>query len=169
MSVPYALKAADAETFGGKPLSAFQLALPQSNTGTAQGASRHARAATEQPNEIICSSLIGCKAGFIPLFSSNGGSAKVSDSIVRQNGTSVTVAGSATVTSAASAPALVGKSSGTNAVSDGVDGITSSRSASGVAGINNGGGVGVYGTGDPGPGVYGTSYNGSGVSGASTN
>jgi hypothetical protein len=166
MSVPYALKAADAETFGGKPLSAFQLALPRSNTGTTPGAQR-TRSAAEQPNEIICSSLTACKTGFIPLFSSNGGSAKVSGSIMRQSGASVTVAGSATVTSTASSPALVGRSSGTNAVSDGVEGVTSSGTASGVAGINNGGGVGVYGTGAP--GVYGTSYNGSGVSGASTN
>jgi hypothetical protein len=32
LSVPYALKAADAETLGGKPLSAFQLATPQPAT-----------------------------------------------------------------------------------------------------------------------------------------
>jgi hypothetical protein len=32
MSVPYALKALDAETIGGKPISAFQLTSPQSHS-----------------------------------------------------------------------------------------------------------------------------------------
>jgi len=34
VSVPYALKAADAETLGGKPLSSFVLAMSQSEAGT---------------------------------------------------------------------------------------------------------------------------------------
>src|SRR6267142_5420351 len=38
VSVPYALKAADAETLGGKPLSSFVLAAPQSEGGA--GASK---------------------------------------------------------------------------------------------------------------------------------
>ena len=36
VSVPYALKAVDAETLGGKPISAFQLAAPQSDNKTIQ-------------------------------------------------------------------------------------------------------------------------------------
>ena len=99
---------------------------------------------------------------FLP---ANGGSAKVTDSIVTQSGATVKVNGSANVISKASAPALVGQSSGTNAVSDGVDGVTSSGTASGVAGINNGNGVGVYGTG--GTGVYGISNSGYGIYGIS--
>jgi hypothetical protein len=54
---------------------------------------------------------------------------------------------------------------GSSAVSDGVDGVTSSATGSGVAGINNGGGIGVYSVG--GTGAYGitTSANGIGVMG----
>src|SRR6266478_4465400 len=37
VSVPYALKAADAETLGGKPLSSFVLASPSSGSGTGVG------------------------------------------------------------------------------------------------------------------------------------
>src|SRR3984893_2433163 len=109
----------------------------------------------DQANEMRCSGGGStCKTGFIPAFSSNGGSAKVTDSIISQNGTQIAIAGSANVSSSASSPALVGKSFGSSAVSDGVDGVTGSGSASGVAGINNAGGVGVYGTG--GTGLFGT-------------
>jgi hypothetical protein len=51
--------------------------------------------------------------------------------------------------------AIEGVNTGTSSVSDGVDGVTSSGFAAGVAGINNGGGFGVYGSG--GFGVYGIS------------
>jgi hypothetical protein len=120
----------------------------------------------DQANEIRCSGGGStCKTGFIPAFSSNGGSASVKDSIIKQSGASIAITGSATVSSSASSPALVGQSSGTNAVSDGVDGVTGSGSASGVAGINNAGGVGVYGTG--GTGLFGTG-SGFGVYGQSS-
>jgi hypothetical protein len=88
-SVPYALKAADAETFAGKPISAFQLVAPQSSNGTTQ----QALPATEQANEITCSGGTACKAGFVPKFSTNGGSASVNDSIISQSGSTVTVTG----------------------------------------------------------------------------
>jgi hypothetical protein len=87
MSVPYALKAADAETLGGKPLSAFQLAPQSSGSGTPNNSTPTAQpAVVEQANEIVCASSTGCKAGFVPLFSSNGGRAKVIDSLVFQAG-----------------------------------------------------------------------------------
>jgi hypothetical protein len=188
LSVPYALKAADAETLGGKPLSAFQLATPQPNENHKSSTSNsQAAPATEQPNEIICSSGTACKTGFVPLFASNGGSAKVSDSIVSQSGTTVKIAGTETTTGTISSggdldasgnvnatgnaiisgnitasglitggfvgatngsgAAIVGTSHGTSAGSDGVDGVTTSSTASGVAGINQSGGIGVYGVG----------------------
>src|SRR5580700_4567847 len=50
VSAPYALKAADAETLGGKPISAFQLAAPQSTSSSTKTALPPA----EQPNEISC-------------------------------------------------------------------------------------------------------------------
>jgi hypothetical protein len=95
LSVPYALKAADAETLGGKPLSAFQLATPQakSTSSTSSGNGKEAQPATEQPNEIRCAGSTGCKAGFIPRFATNGGSATVSNSIISQSGSKVNVAG----------------------------------------------------------------------------
>jgi hypothetical protein len=169
VSVPYALKALDAETLGGRPASAFMIAPA---AGSSAQAAKVAPAA-ELANELVCSSGTACKAGFVPLFATNGGSAKVTDSIVTQSGTTVKVNGSASVISKASAPALVGQSSGTNAVSDGVDGISSSGTASGVAGINKGNGVGVYGTGGTGvlgtggTGVYGFGNSGYGIYGLS--
>jgi hypothetical protein len=168
LSVPYALKALDADTLGGKPASAFMIA-PTSGSPAGSTASKPTPSIpppVEQANELVCISATGCKAGFIPLFSTNGGSAKVTDSIVTQTGGIVKVTGNANVISTASSPALVGQSSGTNAVSDGVDGITSSGTASGVAGINNGNGTGVYGTG--GTGVFGISNSGDGVYGTSS-
>lgn len=156
VSVPYALKALDAETLGGRPASAFMVTPPAGSKGS-QRESQPAPAA-EQGNEIVCSSGTACKSGFVPLFSSNGGRAKIVDSVITQSGGAITVAGSETVTSSASRPALSGTSSGTNAVSDGVDGVTGSATASGVAGINNGNGIGVYGTG--GTGVFGTGTTG---------
>jgi hypothetical protein len=167
LSVPYALKALDADTLGGRPASAFMIA-PTPGSSAGSSASHPAASvppAVEQANELVCISATGCKAGFIPLFSTNGGSAKVTDSIVTQTGATVKVTGSASVVSTASSPALVGQSSGTNAVSDGVDGVTSSATASGVAGINNGKGTGVYGTG--GTGVFGISNSGYGIYGTS--
>ena len=163
LSVPYALKALDADTLGGRPASSFMIA-PTAGSSASQPAAGNPPA-TEQANELVCISTTGCKAGFVPLFSTTGGSAKVTDSIVTQTGTIVKVNGIANVISTASAPALVGQSSGTNAVSDGVDGITSSGTASGVAGINNGNGTGVYGTG--GTGVYGFGSSGYGIYGTS--
>jgi len=88
-SVPYALKAGDAETLGGKPISAFQMIMPQSSNGTTQ----RVVPTSEQANEITCSGGTACKAGFFPKFSSNGGTASVNDSIVSQTGSVVTVTG----------------------------------------------------------------------------
>ena len=127
----------------------------QQPASTPSSSAASAQQPADQPNEIRCAGGgTTCKTSFFPVFSSNGGSASVKDSIIKQSGASIAIAGSATVASSASSPALVGKSSGGNAVSDGVDGVTGSGSASGVAGINNAGGVGVYGTG--GTGLFGT-------------
>jgi hypothetical protein len=94
VSVPYALKAADAETLGGRPLSAFQLAPVASNNSA--GSHEAQPAVTEQSNEIVCQ-LATCKAGFIPEFFSNGGSAKVTSSIISQSGSTVGISGNAAV------------------------------------------------------------------------
>jgi hypothetical protein len=95
--------------------------------------------------------------------------ANTANAIVKRDGTGSFSAGSiSTVSLTASNPvgvaiaattgapsgAIAGVNTGTSAVSDGVDGVTSSAFAAGVAGINNGGGYGVYGAG--GVGVFGT-------------
>jgi hypothetical protein len=161
MSVPYALKAADAETLGGKPLSAFQLAVPQANNSSAQ----KAQPAAEQPNEIRCAGSAACKTSFIPVFSTNGGSAKVNNSIISQSGKTIAIAGSEAVTSSANDPALLGQSTGTSGASIGVEGQTNSPSSYAVAGFNGGGGWGVYGLAS---GTSGTSIGVEGVTNSAT-
>jgi trimeric autotransporter adhesin len=158
LSVPYALKALDAETLGGRPVSAFMI-VPTA-ASPASSASHPATSVpppAEQANEIVCASGTACKTNFFPIFSSNGGSAKVTDSIVTQSGTTVKVNGSATVTSTANAaPVILGTSTGTSGI--GVEGFTSSGLGIGVEGFNESSGIGVYGTG--GTGVYGTGDTG---------
>ena len=166
LSVPYALKALDAETLGGRPASAF-MSAPSSGAATGTGPRKEGPQA-EQKNEIVCSSATNCKTGFVPLFSTNGGSAQVTDSIVSQSGTNIAIAGSQSVKSAASTPAILGKSTGTSGTSNGVQGVTSSGTAAGVAGVNSGSGFGVYGFSSFGDGVYGqtsgvTAYGVAGV------
>jgi hypothetical protein len=163
VSAPYALKAGDAETLGGKPLSAFQLLTPESSTDTVQKLVPSA----EQTNEIICASGTACKAAFVPLFSSNGGSAKVSDSIITQTGTTVNVGGEvvgqtgffrsgnsgtifqATQTNNGAGVALAGVAEGTSGIGVEGSGVT------GVLGFGLSNGTGVAGQG--GTGVFGFS------------
>src|SRR5579863_3359447 len=102
MSVPYALKALDAETIGGKPLSALQLAAP--NGGSSFANSNNAPIA----NTITCSTSSACKSGHIPVFASNGGAAKVKDSIIQESGSTINVAGSVGLTGQMSAVASSG-------------------------------------------------------------
>jgi hypothetical protein len=153
VSAPYALKAGDAETLGGKPISAFQLVAPQSGNGSAQTPVP----AAEQANEIICASGTACKSAFIPLFTTNGGSAKVSDSIITQVGASVNVAGE-----------VLGKtgfflSSNNGAIFQATQ--TSNTTGTAVAGVAEGSsGVGVEGSGVTGVSGFGLS-NGTGVAG----
>jgi hypothetical protein len=177
-SVPYAMKALDAETLGGRPASAFMSAPPSpARPGTAR---RQAGSQAEQPNEIVCSSATACKTGFVPVFGSNGGSAKVKDSILSQSGSTLTIGGSDAITgnesvsgsirasglitggfvgaTNGSGAAIVGTSHGTSGGSDGVDGVTTSGTASGVAGINQSGGIGLYGTGGTGVAGFAGGY-----------
>jgi hypothetical protein len=108
VSVPYALKAADAETLGGKPASAF-MSAPASGTGSSQAAAAAAQ------NDIVCSSSTACKNGHVPLFASNGGAAKVMDSIMTQASGSVKIAGSETATGTISAGGDLDASGNVNA------------------------------------------------------
>jgi trimeric autotransporter adhesin len=194
-SVPYALKAADAETLGGKPASAYMI-----TPVTGSKPDKMALPAAEQANEIVCSTATGCKAGSLPLFVSNGGPAKIGNSIVTQSGTTLKVTGNQAVTGTqavtgnvtVSANQIVngtlgvgGKistSSGLTAggtiaslgssTNDGVIGNAVGKVFAGVYGANPVSGYGVVGvtSGTSGQGVYGESFgtqvsNGSGPDG----
>jgi hypothetical protein len=173
LSVPYALKAHDAETLGGKPISSFMLAPAPGHSNT------NLAPAGEQVNEIVCSSATGCKTGFVPLFVSNGGSARVTDSIVRQSGTTLAITGSETATGSISSGASihangnVGSSTmtattTTNAITGTITGagnqiaaVTGNATATGAAGFT----FGVIGqsASDSGRGVFGLSTGASGI------
>ncbi len=77
----------------------------------------------EQTNEIVCASGTACKTGFVPLFSSNGGSAKVTDSIVTQSGSTLAITGSETATGNISAGGNLNASGNLN-VSGGVTALS---------------------------------------------
>src|SRR5579863_4905375 len=104
MSVPYALKALDAETIGGKPLSALQLAAPNGSSASVSSNSNNPPIA----NTITCSTSSACKSGHIPVFASNGGAAKVKDSIIQESGSTISIAGSVGLTGQMSAVASSG-------------------------------------------------------------
>src|SRR5215831_10657055 len=82
LSVPYAIKALDAETLGGRPASAYQLAPPQagtspSSTGSASAA-RASSASTKAPFSVGGSGT----TNYIPLWTS---SSNIGNSIVYQS------------------------------------------------------------------------------------
>jgi len=53
--------------------------------------------------QITCSSGTACQTNFVPVFSSKGGNATVSDSIIQQSGSAISVGGSLTATGPISA------------------------------------------------------------------
>jgi hypothetical protein len=116
------------------------------------------------PNAIVKRDASGnLTAGVIGAAVVNASNSTLNGTLTVGAGANISNAGGPAVvasTSGANA-AITGTSTGTNAVSDGIDGITTSFTASGVAGINKGGGIGVYGSG--GTGVYGQSMNPSAI------
>ncbi len=183
MSVPYALKALDAETIGGKPLSALQLAPP--NGGSVSSGSNQSALA----NTITCSTGSACKKNFIPLFRTNGGAATVNDSIIQESGSTLSVAGSASLTgpisastTSSSSAAVVGydntsggsaavsgtSTNGTGVVATGITGVLGTGAGEDGVGVSASGNLGVYANGVA-AGVYGASSNSTGVIGTSTN
>ena len=159
VSAPYALKAGDAETLGGKPLSAFQLVPAESSGDSVQRPVPLA----EQTNEIVCASGAACKTAFVPLFSSNGGSAKVSDSVISQIGGTVDVGGPVRVSGEVIGQTGFFRSSNNGAVFQATQ--TSNGSGVGLAGVAEGTtGIGVEGSGVTGVSGFGLS-NGTGISG----
>ncbi|MGA8489369.1 MAG: hypothetical protein WB711_03040 [Terriglobales bacterium] len=184
MSVPYALKALDAETIGGKPLSALQLAAPNGGASASSSGSNKAPVA----NTITCASASGCKKSFVPLFHTNGGAATVNDSIIEESGSTISVAGSAKLagpisasTTSSSSAAVAGNDNtsagsaavagvsrnGTGVVATGVTGLLGTGEGSDGIGVNASGNLGVYANGNA-AGVYGVSTTSTGVIGTSS-
>ena len=182
MSVPYALKALDAETIGGKPLSALQLAAPNGDSSFAN--SNKAALA----NTITCSSSSACKTGYVPLFASNGGAATVKDSIIKESGSTISIAGSEILTgpigslATSTSPAVTGSdnssqgsvgvsgtsTNGFGVVATGITGLLGTGEGEDGIGVSASGNLGVYANGNA-AGVYGVSTNSTGVIGTSTN
>jgi trimeric autotransporter adhesin len=97
LSVPYALKAADAQTLGGFPLSAFVLAQPGSpalssnSAAPAAASSSSPRAATAPPPASSNVTTTGGTVNAIPLFTT---ATNIQNSLLTQTGaTAVNVAG----------------------------------------------------------------------------
>jgi len=106
VSVPYAMKAVDAETLGGKPASAF-MAAP------ASGSQAEPKPQVDA-NEIFCASGTACKTAFVPVFASSGGNATITSSILSQSGSTLKIAGNETATGNISASGTVTAANGLN-------------------------------------------------------
>ena len=109
LSVPYALKAADAETLGGFPLSAFVLAAPPANSQPASGLSSGTSAPTSAAVTPASSSVTttGGTVNAIPLFTT---ATNIQNSILTQTGaTAINVAGKLNLPAQGVASATGGK------------------------------------------------------------
>ncbi len=86
LSVPYALKAGDAQTLGGLPPSAFMLAVPSTSTST-PSADTTAAANTVTPNTSSDVTTTGGAVNTLPLFST---ATNIQSSILTQSGSGST-------------------------------------------------------------------------------
>ncbi len=87
LSVPYAMKAADAETVGGLPASAFMLAAPAGNVNSPAGSANNSPAATTlTPAAASNVTTSGGTVSAIPLFTTG---TNIQNSILTQTGTSI--------------------------------------------------------------------------------
>jgi hypothetical protein len=82
LSVPYALKAADAQTLGGLPASAFMLAAPPVSLAPAVSAAS-ADGGSVSPSTAANVTTTGGSANFLPFFN---GASTIIDSVVEQTG-----------------------------------------------------------------------------------
>jgi hypothetical protein len=110
LSVPYALKAADAQTLGGLPASAFLLAPPvvagEASSSSAVPAAKSSSASPSASSDVTTS---GGTANALPLFTT---ATNVQSSIVTQTGTTtVNVAGKLNHPATGAATATAGKNS----------------------------------------------------------
>jgi hypothetical protein len=112
LSVPYALKALDAETIHGMPISAFVLANPSNanpgNTTTA-GAANAGSGSVAAVNSALNVTTTGGTASIIPMFTT---STNIQNSLLTQTGTTaVNVRGNLSLPATGTATAAAGKNS----------------------------------------------------------
>jgi hypothetical protein len=110
LSVPYALKAADAQTLGGLPPSAFVLAAPANASNvSATGLVPAASSASAPPPASADVTTTGGRVNAIPLFST---ATNIQNSILTQTGTTaVNVVGKLNLPTTGVATATAGKNS----------------------------------------------------------
>ena len=109
LSVPYALKAADAETVGGLPASAFVLAAPAvgGEATSSHVAETASSSATPQASSAVTTT--GGTINALPLFTTAN---NIQDSLLTQTGTTViNVAGKLNLPATGTATAAAGKNS----------------------------------------------------------
>src|SRR5271157_128031 len=103
VSVPYALKASDADTVGGMPASAFVLAPTGAGAGASAPGSANSTAAKSKAEPLFSSSGT---TNYIPIFTDSTGD--IGNSVIYQNGGKVGIGFSGTMT----ANLVVGASAG---------------------------------------------------------
>lgn len=161
LSVPYALKAADAETFGGKPPSAYMPA-PATGAGSAANASVVAGNAKDKPQPPVGG---GGTANYVALWTSgtNLGSSVIYQSASHDIGIGTTSPSyPLTVDDNSSNTAVVVTQSGSGGIAIAGGATSSTGSSAGVAGSSaSSTGIGVVGT------ATSTSGTGIGVTGVS--
>jgi hypothetical protein len=156
-SVPYSLKAVDAETLGGLPASAFALAAPAvgiagNGSRGASTASARALGASDSAKPAAAPAAVtgSGTAGTIPVWTSgtalgnseitqsggNLGVGRISASVklLVENASGVGIVGSTSSTGGASAIGVQGQAQGTTGETIGVEGTNPSTSGTGVEG-----------------------------------
>ncbi len=119
----------------------------QATTPVSGGKQRQAAAPAEQANEIVCSSSTACKTGFVPVFSSNGGSSAVHSSALFQSGRNIGINNTAPIYAldivgdAHQIGSFLGGGAEFTSVSTNI--VTSVNSGSAVNAIMNGPGNGI--------------------------
>jgi hypothetical protein len=110
LSVPYALKAGDAQTLGGLPASAFVLAAPPNSSAmSASAESAAATSASVSPATTSDVTTTGGTVDAIPLFST---ATNIQNSLLTQTGTTaINVGGKLNLPATGTATATAGKNS----------------------------------------------------------
>ncbi len=145
--------------------------MAQQSVGAASSPGSNAQ--PQAAKTITCSSATACKTGSVPVFSSSGGAATVSDSLITQGGSTVAVAGSVSANGNVNAGGNVGAYTVTTAAptggvnstmagaGNGIAAVEGSATATGAAGFT----FGVIGqsASDNGRGVFGLAPGAAGV------